>query len=523
MMRTMMHDRLPAQLKSPRDIVELFLNIAQAHGSQTLTLEIKNGGLTAVSLRADGAGEYGELLESVIQAVLDGQTLTDYSGANSWKDALICLISGSDCRYGYFNADGRQWISVSTLNGEQPKRVVGRGEAGFELSVINAFLYRPDVYRNLERDYIQTMRIANLVRRFCLENPHIALNMKNNGRGFLCTPGDGSVISCMKRLFPKPILHQLQTSDGTWRNGSFTVYYLPTALQAVEKDIAVVRIGGTAQRDGWILEELRLRYGNDFSGCHFVYIVDLEPTGQFELTRESFAELLSSCAITKLPSTEAAPKQDTQGLCICPPFLSSPRMEQAVLPDVRKPFQVVRVFERFFLIQQDCWTYLIDYMEVLMRLRMMEIRQEYKDGDILTTQCRLELDKQEGWAGLLSERTVQHFAELGFAIEESQHKLLLHSFPYYLKAPIVPSIVASLLHYFAKASSPKQHELLYLIAYDIASYENTNRTSAASENIITLLDMVHKMLRSNLLPRESIPVYRIGFNPYEQRKAERNP
>ena len=70
-------------------------------------------------------------------------------------------------------------------------------------------------------------------------------------------------------------------------------------------------------------------------------------------------------------------------------------------------------------------------------------------------------------------------------------------------------------------AEPSREELLYLIAYSIVSAENSNRSTAASENVVMLMEMAHRMLQTGFLSRESVPIYRIGCNAYDRRDREK--
>ena len=59
-----------------------------------------------------------------------------------------------------------------------------------------------------------------------------------------------------------------------------------------------------------------------------------------------------------------------------------------------------------------------------------------------------------------------------------------------------------------------------MIAYGIVCAENINRGSAACENVVMLLEMAHRLLQDGFLPRESIPVYRIGCNAYDRHAGD---
>lgn len=513
---------VPERMDTPRCIVELFFAVAQGFSMRSLALNVRNGGLSLLRVSAAGRGAYAPSLRAVMGSLLDGAKRCDYSGACSWQEALIYLCGCSEWRFSCYDEQDGLWHEASVIQGQR-KETCYAGEPGYELTVINAFSSVPEIYRNLERDYVQTMNIVHEARRFCLENPQVTLRLENNGKLFFRTPGDGSVDGCLSYLFSRPITSQLQRFEGTFAGGVARAYFMASAASSVERDLAVVLFNGRAVRHEWILTELQKRYKNDFSACHFLFVLDAESPGLHGFPRDSFLAFIGALPIREIPAQRQEKEESAEGEpCVdLPAFLSPGHMEQAVLPDVRGKLEVEKVFGRFFLMRQEPWLYLFDYMEVLTRFRMTEIQQEYRSGRILTTACHLELTGKTGVRGLeaaLKERC----RALGFALEEDDAgRGIVRSYPYYLKAGMVPAIVENLLRCLKANAEPSQEELLYLIAYSVVSAENSNRSTAASENVVMLMEMAHRMLQSGFLPRESIPVYRIGCNAYDRRDGKR--
>lgn len=514
---------IPKRMNTPRCIVELFFAIAQAFSIKSLSLSVRNGGLSLIRISAMGKGEYGPALRDVMSRLLDGERRADYGGARSWEEALIYLCGCSEWRFSCYDERDGLWHEASNIQGQREEACYA-GEPGYELTVINAFSSVPEIYRNLERDYIQTMNIVHEARRFCLENPQIALRLENNGRPFFRTPGDGSMDGCLTHLFSRMITAQLQRLEEAFAGGVAHAYFMTAAASSVERDLAVVRLNGRAVREEWVLCELQKRYQNDFSACHFVFVLDVESPSLRELPSDLFLAFVGALPIQKIPvqRREKEEREEREPYVNLPAFLSPGHMEQAVLPDVRGKLEVEKVFGRFFLIRQEQWLYLFDYMEVLTRFRMTEIQQEYQGGKILTTACHLEIAEKPG-----ERRVDAAFKErcraLGFTLEEDgEGRKIVRSYPYYLKAGMVPAIAENLLSCMGTAhAEPSREELLYLIAYSIVSAENSNRSTAASENVVMLMEMAHRMLQTGFLPRESVPIYRIGCNAYDRRDREK--
>lgn len=513
--------RMPAQLNTPPHIAELFLNMAGGFSIKSVELSVRNGGLTLIRMRANGRGGYGEQLLGVMRGLAQGRSGAGYRPEAGWQAALVYLSGCSEWRFACYDERDALWHAYSSIQGEW-KEERYPGEPGYELTVINAFSNVPEIYRSLERDYIQTMHIAGEVRRFCLENTRIALKMENNGKLFFRIPGDGTIRGCLTHLFSKPITHQLKETRREANGLSMRAMYLPSAIPNVERDLAVVYVNAEPLRSAWVLPALQRLYRNDFSSRHFIFTMEVEMPGHRALGEAEFGRLLSGLAIQPLRQVSAAAVLGGQDVKTAPmpPFLAPCGVEQAVLPDVRGTFQVEKAFGRFFLIRQDCWLYLFDYMEVLTRLRMTEIAQEYQSVKILVTACSIPL-KPGAADGHIDTRQRARCAQLGFAFDEAGERApALWSYPYYLKANLAPSIAENLLCCLGERPHATREDLLYVIAYGIVCAENINRGSAACENVVMLLEMAHRLLQDGLLPRESIPVYRIGCNAYDRHAGD---
>lgn len=507
---------LPGQMLSLLDIMGLFLHIAQIHSIQTIGVETKNGGLSSICFRAIGITQASREIIDAIQSIDAGRRINDYSDVHDIKEGLIYLSQSSDFCFCCFDMDRKEGLTVKSLNGQRTSEKCHMHGPGFELTILNAFSFLPDVYRGLEREYVQLMRIANCLREFALGSPEVSLTLSNNGKTIFVAPGDGTLKSCLESIFLKRISKHLKTVHETIDGVDYTVHFSPWATEYIEQDITVIRLNGNDVTCPHIKEKLTHLYGNEFTTAHYLFVAEIK-TEKLTFHAENFDKLLCKLGIRIYGDNQ--PNKTSTSLAhvdSLPSFIGNPRIKQGILPNVQHDFQVEKVFSRFFMVRQENYLYIIDSQEALTQLKLMEMQQEYFSDNMLVSNCNIILSTDEAGLAVFHPKALQILKKTGFDILPQKDAIRIRTCPYYLKTSYVTDLFQLFQKYFAQTKTPSSSELLYVIAYYAAKVENANSRSPFRDNIELLLKTLEHIIKEGKIRREAVPVYRFKYNDYDK-------
>lgn len=511
---------LPGQMLSLLDIMEFFLHIAQTYSIQTIGVETKNGGLSSICFRAIGINQASREIIDAIQSINAGKRINDYSYVHDIKEGLIYLCQSSDFCFCCFDMDHKEGLTVKSLNGQRSSEKCRMHGPGFELTILNAFSFLPDVYRRLEREYVQLMRIANCLRAFALGSPEVSLTLSNNGKTIFVAPGDGALKSCLESVFLKRISKHLKTVHETIDGMECTVHFSPWATEYIEQDIAVLRLNGNDVTCPHLKEKLAQLYGNEFTTAHYLFVAEIK-TEKLTFHAESFDKLLCKLDIraygynqTNKTATSLA---RVDGF---PSFIGNPRIEEGILPNVQHDLQVEKAFSRFFMIRQENYLYIVDSQEALTQLKLMEMQQEHSSDNILVSNCNIILSTDEVGLAVFHTKALQILKKIGFDILPQKDAIRIRTCPYYIKTSYVTDLFQLFQKYLAQTKTPSASELLYIMAYYAAKIENANSRSPFRDNIVLLLKTLEHIIKEAQIRREAIPIYRFKYNDYDKGPLE---
>ncbi|MFV0440052.1 MAG: DNA mismatch repair endonuclease MutL [Lachnospirales bacterium] len=176
-------------------IKELVENSVDAKATQ-ITVEVKNGGLTSMSVSDNGSGIDREFVKTAFlrHATSKISTVDDLSNILTLGfrgEALSSISSVSEVILTTKTVDDDLGIELTIINGEIVSEKNVNAHVGTTFVVNNLFFNVPARLKFLKKPAVEGAYISDIMQTFMLANPEIKFNYVVNGTKTLSTMGKG--------------------------------------------------------------------------------------------------------------------------------------------------------------------------------------------------------------------------------------------------------------------------------------------------------------------------------------------
>ena len=216
-------------VERPASVVKELLENAIDAGAQSVTVEMKNGGMTYLRVSDDGCGiAPGELPTAFLRhATSKLRTAEDLAaiGTLGFRGEALAAIS-SVSRLDIFSRE-RGALSGAKLHleGGVPGAVEDAGcPEGTSVIVRDLFYNTPARLKFMKRDSAEATAIAGLVAHLALSHPEVSFKLIKDGTQTLLTPGDGTLHSAIYASLGREFalsLVEAKGADGELRVSGF--------------------------------------------------------------------------------------------------------------------------------------------------------------------------------------------------------------------------------------------------------------------------------------------------------------
>ena len=189
-------------VERPASVVKELLENAIDAGAQSVTVEMKNGGMTYLRVSDDGCGIAPDELPTAFlrHATSKLRTAEDLAaiGTLGFRGEALAAIS-SVSRLDIFSREhGADAGAALHLEGGVPGEVTPAGcPEGTSIIVRDLFYNTPARLKFMKRDSAEATAIAGLVGHLALSHPEVSFKLIKDGAQTLLTPGDGALRSAV--------------------------------------------------------------------------------------------------------------------------------------------------------------------------------------------------------------------------------------------------------------------------------------------------------------------------------------
>ena len=185
-------------IERPASVVKEMVENSIDAGATSITVEIKNGGISFIKVSDNGKGIANDDLEiaferhatSKIRSAEDLNTVTSM-GFRGEALASIAAVANVE-------------LVSKTEDEEIGYRVVVE-RTGTTITVRNLFFNTPVRYKFLKKDYTESGYIEDVITRIALVNPNVAIKLINTGKTIIQTNGSGNLKDVVYSIYGKDI------------------------------------------------------------------------------------------------------------------------------------------------------------------------------------------------------------------------------------------------------------------------------------------------------------------------------
>lgn len=197
-------------VERPASVVKELMENSVDAGASSITVEIRNGGISLIKVSDDGCGIYKDDVKaaflrhstSKIQNVSDLDSISTL-GFRGEALCSICAVS----RVELITAREDENFGVRYLiEGGEEKLFEEAGRArGTTFTVRDLFFNTPARMKFLKKDVSEANAVADIVDKIALSHPEISVKFIRDGKLTVNTQGDGKLSSCIYSIYGKDV------------------------------------------------------------------------------------------------------------------------------------------------------------------------------------------------------------------------------------------------------------------------------------------------------------------------------
>ncbi len=205
-------------VERPASVVKELMENSIDAGATSITVEIRNGGVTYIRITDNG---YGIEKEDVPKAFISHATskIADENDLNSiftlgFRGEALASIAAVSRTELLTRAENEQSGTSFAIEGGVQTRYEQAGcPLGTTIIVRDLFFNTPARMKFLKRDVSEANAVAEIVDRIALSNPGVSIRFIREGKQALITPGDGKALSAIYSVFGRAFADSLVEVD----------------------------------------------------------------------------------------------------------------------------------------------------------------------------------------------------------------------------------------------------------------------------------------------------------------------
>ena len=220
-------DKLTAELiaagevvERPSSVVKELMENAIDAGSSTVTVEIKNGGVTFIRISDNGCGiARGDVPTAFLRhatSKVHTQDDLDNIGTLGFRGEALASIAAVSRVELLTAATGETFGTLYRIEGGGQSEPEDAGcPRGTTITIRDLFYNIPARMKFLKKDVSEGNAVAGVCDRIALSHPEVSVRLIRDGREDLATPGDGDLLSCIYAVFGRDFANGMIPLDYT--------------------------------------------------------------------------------------------------------------------------------------------------------------------------------------------------------------------------------------------------------------------------------------------------------------------
>ena len=210
-------------IERPASVVKEMVENSIDAGATSITVEIKNGGISYIRITDNGKGIAKDDTEiaferhatSKIRQASDIETIHSM-GFRGEALASIAAVANVELITKTENDEIGTRLVVEAGNVLEHEEIGCK--TGTSITVKNLFFNTPVRYKFLKKDFTESGYIEDAITRLALVNPHIAFKLINTGKVIIQTPGNGDIQTVIYGIYGKNVAENVLKVDYTYED-----------------------------------------------------------------------------------------------------------------------------------------------------------------------------------------------------------------------------------------------------------------------------------------------------------------
>ncbi len=205
-------------VERPASVVKELMENSIDAGATTITLEIRNGGVTYIRITDNGCGICREdvpkaFLSHATSKVKDVDDLNSIFTLGFRGEALASIAAVSRTEILTKTIEEEMGTAYTIEGGAQVNYDSAGCPNGTTIVVRDLFYNTPARMKFLKRDVSEANAVADVVDKIALSHPEISIRFIREGKQALITPGDGKLLSAVYSVFGRTFAESLLEVD----------------------------------------------------------------------------------------------------------------------------------------------------------------------------------------------------------------------------------------------------------------------------------------------------------------------
>ncbi len=205
-------------VERPASVVKELMENSIDAGATSITVEIRNGGVTYIRITDNGCGIEKEdvpkaFISHATSKICNEDDLNSIFTLGFRGEALASIAAVSRTELLTRAENEHSGTSYAVEGGVQTRYEQAGCPQGTTIIVRDLFFNTPARMKFLKRDVSEANAVAEVVDRIALSNPHISVRFIREGKQALLTPGDSRLISAIYAVFGRSFADSLVEVD----------------------------------------------------------------------------------------------------------------------------------------------------------------------------------------------------------------------------------------------------------------------------------------------------------------------
>ena len=208
-------------IERPASVVKEVMENSIDAGATSITVEIRNGGISYIRVTDNGKGIMQDDLEIAFERhatskLRNAEDLDEIKSMGFRGEALASIASIAKVSLVSKTADSDTGYEIVVEGG----RILTKSEVGCQngtsITIENLFYNTPVRYKFLKKDFTESGYIEDVVARIALVHPEIAIKLINTGKTIIQTSGNGDIKPVIYNIYGKEIADNLIDVEYTY-------------------------------------------------------------------------------------------------------------------------------------------------------------------------------------------------------------------------------------------------------------------------------------------------------------------